>query len=283
MAAGLAARDAIGTTRNRVESTRARWRAEGCFERARAAAEAALATASNAAFGAWDSLDTVVRESDGLAGSDCNVTVEASGIRLDANSASAERIRLSLRALGAAALLADSLTDALIDWRDADDAMSPAGAESDWYALEERIGPRNAPLGNAAELTLIRGFGELEPARSLFDVEPLGTAINHAPYAVLAALPAFTPELTASVLERRARGTPIADLASLGSLVSADARDQLMARFPELAAAATIHPVAWSFTSSVASEPGEPVRARLVVRVERAGDRLAIMRRSVWP
>lgn len=63
------------------------------------------------------------------------------------------------------ALLPDEaeLADAILDWRDKDDAARPSGAESDYYAgLTEPYQVRNGPFGTPGELLLVR---DVSPAR----------------------------------------------------------------------------------------------------------------------
>jgi len=57
--------------------------------------------------------------------------------------------------------MTDSMADALIDWRDADDIPGTFGAESDYYsALDDPYEAKNANLTSLRELLLIRGFDE---------------------------------------------------------------------------------------------------------------------------
>ncbi len=66
-----------------------------------------------------------------------------------------------LSELGISPMEAAALAASLIDWIDADDAVtSPDGAESGWYAAATPLrAPANAFLTDVDELTLIRGYG----------------------------------------------------------------------------------------------------------------------------
>src|SRR3989442_1472879 len=59
-----------------------------------------------------------------------------------------------------------ALTDALLDWTDADDTPRPLGAERAYYlSLAPPYAPRDAPLASVGELALVRGFTPLVVAR----------------------------------------------------------------------------------------------------------------------
>jgi type II secretory pathway component PulK len=100
----------------------------------------------------------------------------------------------------------DDLTEALLDWRDADDIPRSSGAESAWYASERRPTPRNGPLASVDELFLVRGFDSAAVAR----LRPLVTTdgngrldLNTAPLALLALLPGMGPEAVETIASRR--------------------------------------------------------------------------------
>ncbi|NIQ92966.1 MAG: general secretion pathway protein GspK, partial [Desulfuromonadales bacterium] len=53
----------------------------------------------------------------------------------------------------------EAMTDALIDWLDADDDNEPNGAENFYYqSLAQPYNCKNAPLDSLEELNLVRGF-----------------------------------------------------------------------------------------------------------------------------
>jgi len=113
------------------------------------------------------------------------------------------------RLLDAAGLPA-ALADAVVDWLDADDAVTPPnGAEDRHYlALDPPYRAANRRIADLAELARVKGFD----ARAIARLEPLVTAlpeatpvnVNTAPPAVLRALlPGLGPEDAARVVERR--------------------------------------------------------------------------------
>lgn len=55
----------------------------------------------------------------------------------------------------------EEIADAIIDWRDRDDAQSAYGAEADWYTLAGLpYKPRNGPFETLHELLLVRGVSK---------------------------------------------------------------------------------------------------------------------------
>lgn len=302
LAARLAARDALAAATYRVTATAARWRAEGCAERARAVIDAALGRreAEETVPGAWAALDDVLASSSTvtlpLRGAACDIELTPAGVALDVNSADADMLRRLVRALGAGAR-AESITDAILDWRDADDVPRPLGAEREWYSSRGRYPPRDGPIAARAELARIRGvrdtldegadaddrFAEglaAALARAL-TVEPGRVVLARAPSAVMLALPGMTEESVARVLDLRARGERVVDLGRLGSLLSPSARDTLLSHFPELSRAVTPEPDAWILVARAAGHEtlhGSGAELRLV----RAGSRAAIVRRRTW-
>lgn len=211
MAGSLAAREAVASARNRADLADAAWRAEGCLERGRAAMSQALKAARNEGpgSGTWDRMDRAVRESPLLAGSGCTVEMIAAGAALDVNSTPDDAIHRALTAHGVPAARADSLVDALGDWRDADSVPRPRGAERGWYRANARRAPRDGPLADARELVLVRGFDAVPGVEALLCTEPGRVPLGHAPAAVLASLPGFTPEAVARVVDIRSRGEAI--------------------------------------------------------------------------
>jgi general secretion pathway protein K len=281
LVARLAARDAVASTGNRVELARARWEAEGCAERARAAIDRALdAARTEGPYGpTWPGIDRVVAESPLTAG--CAVGLEPVGATLDANRAEAETLRRLFEAAGAGAARADSLADALLDWRDADDQPRPLGAERAWYAGERRPGPRNAPFADPLELRRVRGMDRLPGADTLLGVEPGRVALNHAPAAVLGALPGLSAEAAARLIEMRQRGELLPELSALEGRLSPAGREAMLRSFPALSAATTTQPDAWVLVSRVSR--GTPaVTAVIELKLVRAGARAAVVRERTW-
>lgn len=216
------ARVGAGASRNRVLLVRAGWARNACEE---------ILLARYGTRERVERLDSV----DLGAGLWCDASVEEAGTRLDLNRASPEALR---------GLLGDSLADAVLDWRDADDMARPLGAERDWYRDRGRLAPRNAPLAAVAELRLVRGFDSALVRR----LEPLLTTsgddqvdLNAAPPQVLASLPGLDAAGIATVLARRA-AAPIRSTDELLALLPESARVALLGRYQEFTARAAYAP-----------------------------------------
>ena len=220
-------RSAIGAARNRNDADIARWKAHGCMAVVRNSMYDALWPSSytaNSVAAAWAGLD---QETVPLLASRsvCRVAMEPCGIRLDVNHAEPDELRRALAWLNHDPAPVDSLVDAVVDWRDVDDAPRDKGAERSWYTANHRAGPRNAPLEADEEILRIRGMDTISAASLGVRAERIYW--KRAPAAVLAGLPGMTAEAI-SVLETHGRDavTSLPDLASFPEL-SAEARTEL--------------------------------------------------------
>lgn len=284
----LEARRAAGTARNRRAATMAMWLAEDCASRAESAIGSALdrrsgdsASSPDVVHRSWSRLDEAVAASPELSGAPCALTLRPTGTTIDVNSADDSMLVRLFLALGNAPAVADSLTDAILDWRDADDVPRPSGAEAAWYLALHRVPPRNADLADVRELSRVRGFENRPGLDSVLGVAPDRIVLDRAPLAVIAALPGFTNEALAQVADHRARGVPIPDLLSLGAELSPAGRAALLADYPDLVRLTTSEPDAWILTArGVAGAPA--VTEVLELRLVRAGDRAAVVRRRTW-
>ncbi len=272
----LAARASVGAARNRADAARAAWLAEGCAERGRAAIAAALRASRDDA-SAWDRVPGALSRSPLAEG--CDVAARAAGAALDINHADAETLRRLMLHLGARPAEADSLADALLDWRDADGEPRPYGAEAPQYA--GRRPPRNGPLAHPDELLRVRGFGRFAGLDTLLGTEPGRIPLGHAPSAVIASLPGFTPEALARIRDARGRGEAAGDLTAIAAVLSASAREEMRAHLTELNAMTSPQPEAWILTAR--ARKGAPALTAVVeLRLVRAGERAAVVRRRTW-
>lgn len=166
LALGLAAaaRESLEAARDRTDLIRAGWRAEECAEQARRVIDGALQQ------GHWRGLSRIVLAAM-AAHSDCRVTLREVGSRMDVNSAPASMLDTALKRIGVAPKQRDSLIDALLDWRDADDVPRPLGAERAWYSTRGLPTPRNGPLADIRELSRVRGFDRIPALDSVFEVD----------------------------------------------------------------------------------------------------------------
>lgn len=279
----LIARRAAGEARNRIALRAATWRAQDCVSRAQAAIAAALDrqgfVASDSA--RWDLLAQSLAASSFIHTRDCSVELRAAGQLLNVNTADSAMLSRLMRALDIGKVESDSIVDAILDWRDADDQPRALGAEREWYTAAHRALPRNGPFADAREVQLVRGVDAVPGLDTLFDTERSRVSLNDAPVPVIAALPGFTREAIALVAEHRTRHSPITDFLSFAAELSPGARDTLQSHYGDLVQLATTMPDAWILTSrGTAGAPRitDVIELRLVL----AGERAAVVRRRTW-
>jgi general secretion pathway protein K len=257
-----ATRLAVAASDNRITLTRAAWARDGCAQ---------ILLARSAQDSSFRGLDTV----DLGRGTWCRATLEDPGANLNVNLAESDLLRLLLAN--------DSLADALLDWRDADDLARLLGAEADWYRARSRPVPRNGPLADIRELSLVRGFDSARVARFERLLTTRGTGqvnLGAAPAEVLAVLPGMTAELLRLVTERRAAGRlPLKPEELVGAL-SSEARRALLARYQDFARVASYGPTQLVATVEGGIRGRAPT-ARETLTLVPAPGRLAVVRREV--
>jgi general secretion pathway protein K len=133
--------------------------------------------------------------------------IDESG-KIDINTAPQPLLLGLFIALGVEQTVADSLADAVIDWRDPDDLRQLHGAEKDDYAAAGlNYGPANASFDAIEELRQVMGMSDSLFARleSLITVNSRQVGVNtaFAPREVLLALPGTTPEQVDLFIEQR--------------------------------------------------------------------------------
>lgn len=269
-------RDSLATTQNRMNITRAAWHAEACGEVARAVVDAELADTIGPVALAWERLDgalAAVRWRQ----HGCTVGARASGDRLDVNTASGNALRAAFAFTGIGVDRADSLANALLDWRDTDSIPRAGGAERAWYSRTRRIGPSNHDFQSDDEIQLVRGFESDDSPAALLGVDPGRIVLSRAPLAVVASLPGMTAEAIARIAELRSLGKPVNDINALSAGLSGDARATLVSAYPELLRLTTSEPDAWMV--EISADAGEPaVNVVEELRLVRAGRRAGVTR-----
>jgi general secretion pathway protein K len=260
-AAVAVARRGADATRNRIRLTEAAWARNACEEilLARAAARGRAVPVDSVALGgtAW-----------------CRAWIEEADTRVDLNLASPETLR--------ALMGSDSLADALLDWRDADDVSRASGAEQGWYRARGRREPRNGPLADLKELRLVRGFDSALVQRLASVLTTRGTGhvdLSAAPAEVLRTLPGLDGAGVEVILRRR-DGQGLRTTDELLPLLSAPGRAGLLGRYQEFTAQAVYSPT--RVVIRVEGRAGSPplVSSARLLAVP-APDRLAILRREV--
>ncbi|MCL1926517.1 MAG: general secretion pathway protein GspK [Syntrophorhabdaceae bacterium] len=153
------------------------------------------------------------------------VEIVGEGGKVNINLVSEEDLLYILKRGGLSGEKAESVCDAILDWRDADDEPRPNGAESSEYArLREPLFPRNGGLASIEELRCVMGVKQEFYDRFLsrvFTVHGSGSQViaYEASRTVLASLPGVSSEAVAEIMARQSEGSKISssDLAGMMS------------------------------------------------------------------
>jgi hypothetical protein len=281
IAAGMVldARDAVGTARNRLALARASWRAAGCSAQLMAGIDERLQLASRRD-SVWDELDVAMQAQ--LTGGDCRVALTPVGLAVDVNAADDAQLRTLFGAAGVAAVLADSMADQILDWRDADDTPRPHGAERAWYAGQHRLPPRDGPIAAPRELVRIGRLASVPGLSALLTTEPGRILVQRAPLTVLRSLPGVSDEVLVRLAVHRTGGTARIAWAQLAPELSPATRVELMTSLLDLERRSTLSPDAWIL--EVSASEGEPaVTATTELRIAPWGTVARVVRRRSWP
>lgn len=192
---------------------------------ARAYFQARTGVARAAVLLATLSVDDVMRMkiAGGEGDASYEVRVESESGKVDINFVSEEVLLEILRKGGLPDEEAESVRDAILDWKDPDDTPRPRGAEAPDYArLQEPLRPRNGKILAVEELRYVKGVttGFFQGFLSrVFTANGNGPNVNflRAPEVVLRSLPGVSPEAAAQIVARRAEDPPMtaADLAAM--------------------------------------------------------------------
>lgn len=283
----LAARRAAGAARNRRAIVVARWAAEGCLNETEAIINDALHRAANVPSDSvvWSTLDLFspypASGATFVADTTCSATLRPAGTTIDANTADDTTLARLFAAAGLTESQADSVADAILDWRDPDQVPRPHGAEAAWYLAHNRVPPRDGPFADARELHRVRGLEQFAGLDSLLGVDSDRVVLDRAPLPVIAALPGLDGEAIGRMADLRARGARTGGLLPFSSALSPVAKATLLASYAELARVTAVEPDAWIIVARGWS--GIPrVTADVELRLVRAGSRAAIVRRRTW-
>jgi len=151
------------------------------------------------------------------------VRVESESGKVDVNLVTEEVLLEILKKGGLPEEEAESVRDAILDWRDADDVARPRGAERAEYAqMPEPVTPRNGKIRSVEELMYVKGVTKDFHAAFLsrvFTARGNSPKVNflRAPEIVLRSLPGVSAEAADRIVASRAEGPPItaADLAAM--------------------------------------------------------------------
>jgi general secretion pathway protein K len=109
---------------------------------------------------------------------------------------------------------ADALADAILDWRDTDDLVSPNGAEDGDYDAEGyTYGAKDAPFDTVSEVQQVMGmdfelFERVAPAFTIYSGQPMPNPA-FAPTQVLRSLIGMNDELARQLIEARHAWDPL--------------------------------------------------------------------------
>jgi len=151
------------------------------------------------------------------------VRVESEDGKVDVNLVTEEVLLEILKKGGLPEEEAESVRDAILDWRDKDDDARPRGAERAEYArMPEPVTPRNGKILSVEELGCVRGVTrEFHRAflSRVFTAHGNSPKVNflRAPEIVLRSLPGVSVEAAERIVAGRAEEPPItaADLAPM--------------------------------------------------------------------
>jgi general secretion pathway protein K len=170
-------------------------------------------------------------------------------------------------------ITADALSQAILDWRDADDFRRLRGAERDEYIKSgARELPSNGPFESVDELRFVRGatrpiLERIVPRLTVFGVGEIN--VNKASEAALLSIPGMTPLAAAVITGVRRRGQRIESLRQLLDMMPLSTRTALeqssmgIARFAFDTHEIEVHSVGWV--------KGSPIRVIETAVVTRLG------------
>lgn len=176
--------------------------------RARQFAEMGIAIGSNPVV---KRTDPILHQFDEAAGGGFDARIISEGSRFNINTILLGNDKDLLRDIfidwGLELDAAQAVTDALLDWVDADDEAQLNGAEVDWYESVGRTNqPFNRPFYNLDEVSLVRGMEMVEAVRpdwrNWFTIWSGGKLdLNDAPAELIAAATGTQVELAALIPE----------------------------------------------------------------------------------
>lgn len=173
--------------------------------------------------------------------------IDDAASRLSLNAATGEQLVALFRSVGVAPARADSLSQAIQDWRDSDELHRPRGAEGpDYYEhLVPPVRPANRDFRNIGELREVRGMTpELyrRVGRNLSTAATAQVNVNTAPSAVLRSLPGMSDEAVAVVEQFRHAGLEIRNLFDLQGRLPPPAAEHVRRNFDRLSRVVAFDP-----------------------------------------
>jgi type II secretory pathway component PulK len=180
----------------------------------------------------WHSIETSTRDAivfdDGAAYA---IAVSDLGAKVNINTVDEGELQQFLLASGIDALVADALSQAMMDWRDADDFRRFRGAErGDYERASARELPRDGPFESTDELRFVRGMtpairATIGPKITVFGSGQVN--VNKASEAVLLSVRGIGPLAAAAIVGMQRSHRRIDGLRQLLDLLPASSRATL--------------------------------------------------------
>lgn len=216
-------------------------------------------------------------------GTSVRVLAQDSRARVNLNRAGHLELRRLFDGVGLTTAAADSLADAILDWRDGDDLRRPRGAETaEYQSLRPPSRPRNGPFDAVEEVAGVWGM----TAERFRRIAPYLTVsgdgrvnVNTAPAPVLLTIPTIDAGAAQALVRRRARA-PFGNIYELLGALPLSARSEARARLGEITDRVAFTPRELEITSE-ASSPGTPARAALHANVLFSGSSAVSLLRVV--
>ena len=197
-------------------------------------------------------------------------------MRLDINHADAAELT---KVLGS-----DSLADAIVDWRDADDEARPLGAEAAFYRAAKRAAPANATFGSLQELAMVRGFEgrSIDSLAAWLTVSGHGVVnVSQADPRVVMSLPGFVPSDARAIEAARSMGWTPRSLDDVLERLGGARRQELQPWIAELQTRMSFR-TEEVLAHVVGGVAGSAVRSHATLRAVPLSERLAIVRQVAW-
>lgn len=257
---------------NRIEALRARAAADAGVEHARARLAARLQAAANTgqAGGLVAPLrfvELVLPDTIRIGDARYAVRLRDASARLLLHRASSAELAALFIALRVDAGIADRLSQAIADWQDPDGLKHPRGAErEDYLRAGARELPRDGPIFRLDELLGLRDmtpalFARIEPHLTTSGSGRVNP--NTASEAVLASLPAFTPDVINTLVRLRSGGILISSAEQMLAALPSSVRNRVADRSAEWVPRLTFETTEIEFEAEGWLEQGP---ARVVVR-----------------
>lgn len=128
--------------------------------------------------------------------------------KIDLNAADETMLKALFVSVGVDEQQAESLAEAILDWRDPDDMVRPQGAEAEQYAQAGLpYGPRNGRFQTVAEVQQVLGmnyelYRKIEPAITIYSGAGVPNPA-YAPLEALRALPGISEDMAMQIIQMR--------------------------------------------------------------------------------